>query len=106
MKIKKLIEKQDEYQRLGALISNIKDVIDCLEKRRKQEKDPDSDTMNCYTNTMTFTGGLYVGTGQLPYIYKTATVDKDVVDLMRPELHQLFMLKLGELEREQEDLEV
>lgn len=101
MKIKKIVEKQREYQDLSIKIENIEKSLEDFKKQERKD-----------SNTTYITGTLYcdsylVG---IDNEIKTETInvnlDGGIVKLIKPKLIKILKKELQKLEKERDLLEV
>ncbi len=92
MKVKSIVEKTKEFERLGGMIANIEKAIDAIKNPENIEQ------------TYTFNHlSIFVLRDETP---KNIELNSDVVEYINADLLVLLEGKLKELKKEQDDLEV
>ena len=92
MKVKSIVEKTKEFERLGGMVENLEEVIDALKNPKKDEKE----IMDRWT-TPSITLAMYDTSIKL---------NRDVVESINADLLVTLEWKVAELKKEQESLEV
>ena len=91
MKVKSIVEKTKEFERLGSMVENMEAAIDALKNPKKEDEDSDR---------------LYFPTMSLAIFDTSVKLNKDVVESINADLLVTLEGKVAEVKKEQETLEV
>ena len=91
MKVKSIVEKTKEFERLGSMVENMEAAIDALKNPKKENEDSDR---------------LYFPMMSLAIFDTSVKLNKDVVESINTDLLVTLEGKVAEVKKEQETLEV